>query len=82
MRRHFCADALDFASAIRGSKLYIGNQSLGFALAEGMKHPRVLEVYHAMNNCQPQSANGYTHLDDAVIQSYLADGGEDGGEES
>ena len=72
-KHYWCKDGLEIAQIIKGSKLYIGNQSLGFSLAEAMKHPRVLEVYHGKNNCQPNSANGYTYLNESLIDSHLID---------
>jgi hypothetical protein len=63
---------LEIARVIRGSKLFIGNQSLGFALAEGMKHPRVLEVYYFAPNCMPQSLSGHLKLSDRLVRSVLA----------
>lgn len=68
---YFCKNALEFAQIIKGSKLFMGNQSLGFALAEAMKHPRILEVYYAKNNCLPQTANGHTSLSKETIEFYL-----------
>jgi glycosyltransferase involved in cell wall biosynthesis len=38
------ADLLEAARLIAGSALFIGNQSACFAIAEGLKHPRLLEV--------------------------------------
>jgi rfaE bifunctional protein nucleotidyltransferase chain/domain len=70
---YWCKDGLEFAQIIKGSKIYIGNQSLGFALAEAMKHPRILEVYYGKNNCQPNSDNGYTYLNEDLIDSHLKD---------
>jgi hypothetical protein len=66
-----CKDALEMARIIKGSKLFLGNQSLGFALAEAMKHPRVLEVYHQNANCMPFGMDGYTHLDKDLLDAYL-----------
>lgn len=68
---HQCGNALEIAQVIKGSKLFVGNQSLCFALAEAMKHPRVLEVYYKRNNCQPQSSNGYTYLNKTLIEEHL-----------
>ena len=66
-----CVDALDMAQIIKGSKLFIGNQSLGFAIAEAMKHPRVLEVYHNNANCMPKGDYGYVHLDEEVLNRHV-----------
>lgn len=38
------SDLLEVASLIAGSSLFIGNQSSPFAVAEGLKHPRILEM--------------------------------------
>jgi len=66
-----CRDAYEMAKVIKGSKLFIGNQSLGFAIAEAMKHPRILEVYHKNANCMPQGENGYTYLDEEILNRCL-----------
>ncbi len=66
-----CHDALDMAKIIKGSKLAVGNQSVFFAIAEALKHPRVLEVYYGKNNCQPQNENGYIYLDKKIIEKYV-----------
>jgi len=68
-----CKDALEMAQIIAGSKLFIANQTLSFALAEAMKHPRVLEVCYRKNNCQPYGSNGYTYLTKELIERYLND---------
>ena len=65
-------NALDFASVIKSSKLYIGSRSLGFAIAEALKHPRVLEA--SKNDCQSSSSNNeYTYLDNTLIDFHLSD---------
>lgn len=64
-------NALEMASVIKGSKLFIGNQSLGFALAESMKHPRCLEVCNYFNNCQPHGSDGYTELSEELVLKCL-----------
>ena len=38
-----CKDFLEMAQIINSSKLFIGNLSFGFTLAEGLKKPRLLE---------------------------------------
>lgn len=66
-----CSDALEIAQVIKGSKLFVGNQSLCFALAEAMKHPRVLEVYYGRDNCRPNGNNGYIYLNKILIEEHL-----------
>ena len=67
----YCFDALDMASLIMGSKLFIGNQSFGFALAEAMKHPRILEIYYRADNCRPNGKDGYYYLSNELIKDYI-----------
>ena len=61
-RHHKVNNALELAQVISGSKLFIGNQSLAFSIAEALKHPRVLEVSHEKPNCMPHGAGGETEL--------------------
>jgi hypothetical protein len=58
---------MDLARVIRGSKVFIGNQSFPYSLAEAMKHPRVAEVFPPAPNCLPQSSNGFTRLTQNVL---------------
>jgi hypothetical protein len=44
-------NALEFAKIIAGSELFIGNQSLGYAIAEGLKVNRILEIDKLCSNC-------------------------------
>ena len=70
---HRTEDALDVAQVIKGSKLFIGNQSMCFAITEAMKHPRCLEVCPSFNNCQPHGDNGYTSLTEELLETCLED---------
>lgn len=42
---------LDVARLIAGSKLFIGNQSVSYAIAEGLKHPTVQEADPKLCDC-------------------------------
>ena len=64
---------LELVRIILGSKLFIGNQSFAYSLAEGMKHPRILEVCLFCPNCDPQSSNGHVRLNQELIGKYLLD---------
>ena len=44
-------DALELAQVIAGCQLFIGNQSLPHAIAEGLKKPKILEVSMVDPNC-------------------------------
>ena len=50
---------LEMASVIAGSKFFIGNQSLPFSIAEGLKTKRILEVFHLSPNVIVEGSNGY-----------------------
>jgi len=49
---HFLAgNALELAEVIAGASVFVGNQSLPYAIAEGLKIGRVLEAYPPLLNC-------------------------------
>ena len=52
-------DFLSLASAIAGAKLFIGNQSFPYSLAEAIKVPRILESYYLSPNVIPEGENAY-----------------------
>lgn len=52
-------DFCQLASIIAGCKFFIGNQSFPYAIAEGLKVPRILEVYAKMANVIPEGEKGY-----------------------
>jgi hypothetical protein len=64
-------DALDFAQVIKGSKLYVGNQSTGLAIAEGLKHPRVADLYLGRSKQYPKGENGHWKISKELIEKYL-----------
>jgi hypothetical protein len=49
---HRTADFLELARVIAGAKLFIGNQSAPYAIAEGLKKPAILESCPAALDCQ------------------------------
>lgn len=54
-----CENFLEMAEIIKSSKFFLGNPSLGYVMAEGLKVPRLLEnfpEYHVMN---PNGSNAY-----------------------
>lgn len=53
-------DMLEAASVIKGSKIFIGGQSSPFAIAEGMKHPRLQSTSTDVPNCFPIGKDGYS----------------------
>ena len=47
------------ASIIKSSKFFIGNLSLAYAIAEGLKVPRLLEGLEEFPAMYPSGKNGY-----------------------
>ena len=66
---------LEVAEIIQGAKIFIGNQSCPFAIAEGMKTPRLLETSIDMPNCQPTGIDGYSSWTDTehleIVSNYV-----------
>ena len=54
-----CPDFLEMAKIIKGSRLFIGNPSLAYAIAEGLKVPRIVEVLAKCPNAYPIGRTGY-----------------------
>lgn len=54
-------DFLDLAQIIAGCKVFIGNQSFPFSIAEGLKVPRILEVFDNAPNVIPEGPNAHDH---------------------
>lgn len=52
-------DFLEMASLIAGAKLFIGNQSFPFSIAEALKVNRLLEVYFLCPNVSVYGDNGF-----------------------
>lgn len=50
---------LTLAQIIAGCKFFIGNQSFPYAVAEGLKVPRILEAYYEIPNVIPEGENAY-----------------------
>ncbi|MRS02166.1 hypothetical protein EG832_02885 [bacterium] len=51
-------DFYHLARVIAGAKVFIGNQSAPFAVAEGLKVHRIQETFKYVPNCKPMSDNG------------------------
>jgi hypothetical protein len=64
-------DAMEFAQIIAGSKLYLGNESTGLAIAEGLKHPRVADLYIGKSKQTPKGINGHSVLSKKLLRRYL-----------
>lgn len=72
-------DFYQLAGMIKGCKLFIGNQSFPYSIAEGLKIPRILEIYSKMANVIPEGENGYefyfqNHFEELVRDLSSAEG--------
>ena len=54
-----CKDFLEMAQIIQSSKFFLGNLSLGYTLAEGLKIPRLLEACPDFPLVYPNGKNAY-----------------------
>ena len=50
---------LEMAEIIKSSKFFLGNLSLGYSIAEGLKVPRLLEACPEFPAAQPHGKNAY-----------------------
>ena len=65
-------DFYTLAIAIKTCKVFIGNQSMCYALAEAMKAPRILEVCAFAPNCIPEGAGpAYDFLSQSAFEHYV-----------
>ena len=68
-------DFLELASIIKNSKLFIGNLSFGYAIAEAIKVPRMLESAPNFPLVYPNGPNAYdfyfqSHFEELVKKLY------------
>jgi len=54
-----CKDFLEMAQIIKSSKLFLGNLSFGYTIAEGLKIPRLLESVPEFPLVYPNGKNAY-----------------------
>jgi len=64
-------DFRDLAVRIQSCKLFIGNQSFCWHLADAMKVPRILEVCKEFPNTLPTGANGYAFVYQEALEFYV-----------
>ena len=66
-----CKNFLEMAQIIKSSKLFIGNMSLGFAIAEGLKVPRLLEACPDFPVVFPVGKNAYDFYHQIHFEKYF-----------
>jgi len=71
LAHHRCATAIDLAEAIDSSRVFIGNQSMAFAVAEGLKVSRALESCEMVPNVVPSGRGAGSFIYQAGLASLL-----------
>lgn len=66
-----CASAVELAEAIHASRVFIGNQSMPFAVAEGLKVDRALEACEMVPNVVPSGRGAGSFIYQAGLVSLL-----------
>ena len=64
-------DFLELAKVIKGCKLFMGNASMCFQLAEAMKVPRILETFPMLPNVIPTGGIAYDFYDQNAGEHYF-----------
>lgn len=62
---------LEVAEVISSSNLFIGNQSADYAIAEGLKHERILEVCLDAPNCLPVGKGSHCSWEEVNIINLI-----------
>lgn len=62
---------LELAQAIKQCKVFLGNQSQAFQLAEGQKTPRIVELCYFAPNVIPFGKNGYDFYGQKSLEYYV-----------
>lgn len=65
-------NALELASIIKQSSLFLGNQSLSFAIAEGLKVRRALELCEICPNVIPIGSGAFEFIHELSLRQILA----------
>ena len=75
IRRLPVKTALEAAQAIKSARFYIGNQTMLFAIAEGLKVPRALETFEPITTVLPTGFGANDYVNNTAFQRILLDNG-------
>lgn len=64
-------DFLELAQIIKQAKLFVGNQSMCFQIAEGLKIPRICELCHFAPNVIPTGEYAYDFYAQVGLEYYV-----------
>jgi len=73
IQRAYFNNFQEMAEIISGCKVFIGNQSFPFAVAEGLKVPRILELSLEVTNVIPEGEFGFDFLFQEHLESLVRD---------
>jgi hypothetical protein len=65
------SNALEMAEVIRSSRFFLGNQSFAFAIAEGMKVNRALEICEIVPNVIPSGHGANEYMNRSALRNIL-----------
>ena len=71
VRHYKVKDFLDLAILINSCRFFIGNQSFCFSLAEGLKKPRILELFEQLPNVIPHGEYAYDYYSQGAFEGYV-----------
>lgn len=69
---HDTSSFLEIAQIIAGCRLFIGNQSLAYSIAEALKCPRILEAYYHVPHVIPEGENAHDFYFQNHLESLVA----------
>ena len=70
-KRIYINNALEAAQYIWGSKLFVGSASSAKAIAEGLKHPILMEISKDWPDDLPKHTHGHYFINKELIEYYL-----------
>ena len=70
-KRIHVTNALEVAQYISGSKLFVGSASSAKAVAEGLKHPTLMEISKDWPDDLPKHKHGHYFINKELIEYYL-----------
>lgn len=65
------SDFLDLSNKMASCKFFMGNASMTYQIAEGLKIPRLLETFQVMPNVIPIGKNGYDAYHQKAYEFYF-----------
>lgn len=71
LTHHECASAIELAETIRSSKVFLGNQSMPFAVAEGLKVKRAVEIFELYPNVLPTGSGAGAFIYQGALINLL-----------